>query len=176
MQLQQLYEATNALTTMLMSFMVLILNKLLRPMAEKNIKHVRKASTGWRLMKLTTVFNCVMKSELTTLKLTKDQFSILMTLLENDGINQREISEKAQLPGYAVTRSLDALEKENFIIRCKNRESRRCFSILLTEKGHQIRPTLIDTIEKVNSVVLNNLTQEESKSLDEVLVKLLTKQ
>ncbi len=145
-------------------------------MTDESIELIRKASTGWRLMKLTTVFNNVMKDELEAINLTKDQFSILMTLLENDGIKQKQISERAQLPEYSVTRGLNALDKEGFTIRDKSEESRRCFAIRLTEKGHKIQPTFINIIEKVNSRLLKNLTLEESKIFDAVLLKLTTKQ
>lgn len=141
-------------------------------MTDESIEIIRKASTGWRLMKLTTVFNNVMKDELEAINLTKDQFSILMTLLENDGIKQKQISERAQLPEYSVTRGLNALDKEGFTIRDKSEESRRCFAIRLTEKGHKIQPTFINIIEKVNSKLLKDLTKEESQVFDAVLLKL----
>ncbi len=51
-----------------------------------------------------------MDIRLAPLGLSKGQFAIIITLLENEGVTQAEIGQKILMPGYATTRNIDKLE------------------------------------------------------------------
>ncbi len=133
----------------------------------------RDNSVGWLLNVMTRTVNDIMKKALEPLALSQEQFAILMTLLTKDGISQSAIGKQVILPGYAMTRNLDALEEKGFIVRQPDKHSRRSFCIMLTEKGKALAPTLFAIVTGVNDQLLSKLEQDEVTHLKALLTKLM---
>ena len=115
-----------------------------------------------------------MKEQLEPLGLTQVQFAILMILMEEDGISQAAIGKRIILPGYAMTRNLDALEERQFIERRPDEKSRRSFRIVLTDEGRALAPMLFEIVTKVNSDFLSDLEETEVSQLKSLLTKLIS--
>ncbi|MES9926351.1 MAG: MarR family transcriptional regulator [Candidatus Thiodiazotropha endolucinida] len=143
--------------------------KKTEPEAEK----VRKGSTGWMLKILCTSLDAEMSNELKRLGLNLGQFAVLMTLSEAEGLTQSEIGKKITMPGYATTRTIDALEEKQFVERRKDDRSRRSYRIYLTDKSHKVIPQLFTVVGKVNEHLLSALTPKEQKDLMKILKKLV---
>ena len=122
---------------------------------------VRLSSSGYHLKVLGTWLDSQMNKRLKPLGLSLNQFTIIMTLLEQDGLTQVQISKKVMLPAYATTRNLDKLESLGFIERQKHETSRRSFSIRLTEEGRNLAPTLFQASSEVNEQFLSPLDKQE---------------
>ncbi len=116
----------------------------------------------------------LVKQELKRLGLDLKQFGVLMALLEEEGLTQTEIGKKIILPGYATTRTIDALEKKQLIERRTDERSRRSYRIYLTDKGHTTGPELFIIINKVNEDLLSVLPATERKQLTTILQKILS--
>ena len=114
-----------------------------------------------------------MTEELREHNLTLGQFAIMMTLLEGDGISQKEIGEKVRMPGYGTTRNIDVLEAAGFLTREKQAKTRRSFAIRLTEKGCGLGPALFEIVQRVNREFIAPLSQGEERQLRKILSKLL---
>ena len=138
------------------------------------VKDIREGSVGWMLNALAAALNLTMKKQLESLDLTIHQFMILMVLLETDGISQAAIGKKVILPGYAITRNLDALEKQGLVKRQSDQSSRRSFSILLTQQGYTLAPSLFQIITEVNADLLSSLTPEEAGQFKLTLSQLVS--
>ncbi len=122
---------------------------------------------------LTRTVDDIMKQQLAPLELTQAQFAILMTLLEEDYISQAAIGKQVIMPGYAMTRNLDALEQRALIERRPDENSRRSFRIVLTEAGRALAPTFYQIVAKVNRGFLEGLEENEVKQLKGLLRKLM---
>jgi len=122
---------------------------------------------------LTRTVDDIMKQQLSPLDLTQPQFAIIMNLLEKDGVSQTAIGKLVIMPGYAMTRNLDALEKKGLIERQTDESSRRSFQIVLTDQGRELAPTLFAIIAKVNGDLLDGLDEKEVTQLKALLTKLL---
>ena len=122
---------------------------------------------------LTTSLDSEMSHELKQLGLSISHFALLMTLLENEGLTQTEIGKKIIMPGYATTRTIDALEQKELVVRCKDENSRRNFRIYLTDKGREIAPDLFKIVGKVNGNLLSALSSIEKKQFSQILQKLV---
>lgn len=100
---------------------------------------------------------------------TPEQWGILNQLCEQDGITQKELSERTFKDQPTVTRILDKLEKKGIITRQPSPDDRRAFLVFLTDKGRNLRdelePIAIKTLEKA----LNGFTEEEIKQLKALL-------
>lgn len=132
----------------------------------------RSGSTGWLVKSLGAWLDNQIDMHLKPLGLTKAQFAIIMTLLENDGVTQAEIGRKILMPGYATTRNIDKLESTELLKRQNHKLSRRAHSIFLTEKGKKLAPTLFSIVENVNTLFLKPIDDKDKQKLNEILSRL----
>ncbi len=145
----------------------------MKKIESRKVQEIRETSLGWGLNVLTRTMNRVMKKELGDLDLTMSQFAILMTLLENDGISQTEIGNKVVLPGYAMTRNIDGLEKQALIKRQQDENSRRAHCVVVTQEGWKLAPRIFKVIEKVNNKFFSALDEEEAEQLMRLMIKVI---
>lgn len=136
-------------------------------------QNVRESSIGWMLKVLCSKLDADMNKALKQLDLNIGQFAILMTLLEDEGLTQAEIGSKISMPGYATTRSIDALEEMQFVERREDQRSRRSYCIHLTKQGREIGPKLFKTVSQINEDLLSQLNTSEQKQIKGLLQKLL---
>ncbi len=134
---------------------------------------VRTTSVGYLINQTAAKMDRAMTAALKPLGVTIDQFAILMTLTEFEGVTQREIGKRAGLASYTVTRLLDDLAAQKLVVRKPSRESRRSFSIYLTPKGKTLSPKLFKAVADVNQSVLSSLSDSETEQLRKTLTKLV---
>lgn len=135
-------------------------------------RNVRENSVGWMLKVLCTSLDAEMGNELKRLDLNLGQFAVLMTLSEAEGLTQSEIGKKIAMPGYATTRTLDALEEKQLVERRKDERSRRSYRIFLTERSRSIAPEMFAIVKKVNDGLLSALSVTERNQITKILKKL----
>jgi len=136
-------------------------------------QEVRESSVGWMLKVLCTRLDAEMTKALKQLDLNLSQFAIFMTLMEEEGLTQTEIGGKIAMPGYATTRSIDALEAMQYVERRKDKRSRRSYRIYLTEQGRTVGPVLFKTVGAINAALLSPLDMSEQRQLTGLLQKIL---
>ena len=135
-------------------------------------QRVRENSVGWMVKVLCTSLDAEMNEELKRLDLNLGQFAVLMTLSEAEGLTQTEIGKMIAMPGYATTRTLDALEERQFVERRKDERSRRSYRIFLTNQSRKIVPELFAIVKKVNEGLLSVLSTTEREQITKILQKL----
>ena len=79
---------------------------------------------------------------------TPEQFTILMRLNVSDGISQKDLAEYAARDNASITRVLDILEKEQFIIRKRAENDRRTNRIYITKQGAGDTQNRVSACEK----------------------------
>jgi DNA-binding MarR family transcriptional regulator len=106
-------------------------------------------------------------------KITVDQWLIIKVLMENPGISQQEIAEKAFKDNASVTRIIDLLVKSAYLDRQVNMKDRRKSILKVTLEGESI-------INKVQELVLENrklaqtgISIEELENLNSTLKKII---
>ena len=82
-------------------------------------------------------------------KITIDQWLIIKAILENPGISQQELGEKAFKDNASVTRIIELLVQSEYLERQVNPNDRRKSDLTVTAEGRSI-------IAKVHSLVLEN--------------------
>ncbi|MHB1407478.1 MAG: MarR family winged helix-turn-helix transcriptional regulator [Desulfitobacteriaceae bacterium] len=100
---------------------------------------------------------------------TPEQWAVLNRLWEQDGISQKELSEKSLKDQPTTTRILDKLEQRGLIRRQANPEDRRAFLIYLTNEGRDIRYPLINLARQALAQSLKGLSKEEQAELKNLL-------
>ena len=136
-------------------------------------RETRTGSAGWMIQRLAGGVNDAMKASLAERELSLDQFVLLMTLAEGDGLTQTEIGAKVRFPGYTVTRALDALSARGLVERRPDAKSRRVHRVVMTAAGQALMPALFETVARQNAGLLAPLTAKERDSFLALLAKLV---
>lgn len=112
-----------------------------------------------------------MNAQLDAHGLTIQRFAILMTVLERGHLTQADLGRTFAMPAYAMSRALDALERDGFIVRQDHPTSRRAHLIGATEKGLALAPDLFAVVAMVNADLTAGLDEQETRTLKALLTK-----
>lgn len=66
----------------------------------------------------------------------------ILTIDQKDDINQKELTEMLYLTKSGITKAINKLQEDGFIIKEKSQKDNRKFVLKLTQKGEDIIPTL----------------------------------
>jgi DNA-binding MarR family transcriptional regulator len=106
------------------------MDKRIKPRRQSDeTSFVRLGSYGWYLKILGTWMDNKMNEELAPLGLSLNQFAIIMTILEQEGLTQSEIGQRVMQPSYATTRNIDKLESLGYVKRQRHEGCRRSYHI-----------------------------------------------
>jgi MarR family transcriptional regulator, organic hydroperoxide resistance regulator len=96
----------------------------------------------------------------------------LRTLWEEDGISQRELSQRVGMMEPTTASALNNMERKGLVRRLRNRGDRRIINVFLTDRGRALREQLLPLAAAVNEVALVGFGAEEVSQLRSVLTKL----
>ncbi len=97
--------------------------------------------------------------------LTPEQWSLLNRLGEQDGVTQKDLSERTYKDQPNTTRILDKLEKKKMVRRADCPEDRRAFIIFLTDKGKEMRTKIIPITMQLNEDAAMGLKKQDRLQL-----------
>ncbi len=137
------------------------------------IRATRESSTGWMIQRIAGALDRRMTARLTELDLSLPSFAVLMTVLEHGPMMQTDIAKRYGMPAYAISRALDALERQGYVARNAHAASRRAYSIEATPKGRALAPRLQRIVGEVNAELTAPLNDAERAQFSAILVKLL---
>ena len=104
--------------------------------------------------------------------LTPEQF-ILIDLLWNQGsMSQQQLADQMQKDKNSVTKLVDALEREGFVVRKQNRQDRRSNTLVLTEKAEGLKHGAKQKGISILDEMLVGISEEELRSFLVTLHKL----
>lgn len=104
------------------------------------------------------------------------QIMFLLQLYKQDGISQEELSEKLSIDKGTTARSIKKLEEEGFLIRVKDENDKRAYKIYLTDKSKENRDNVYNVLKDWESVIAQNITEEERSTLVDILKKVCISQ
>ena len=87
------------------------------------------------------------------LDITPEQWTVLLSLWENDGVAQQELCDATFKDKPSMTRLIDNMEKQHLVVRICDKNDRRTNLIHLTKTGRQLE-------QKVNEIT--NITLKEA--------------
>lgn len=106
--------------------------------------------------------------------ITASQYNVLRILkgVYPEGHPRCEIAPRMIDIAPDITRIIDRLEKQGFVIRDRTKEDRRKSITKLTEKGLNLIDKIKPAIDKEHKNATKNLTEEECKKLSALLEKM----
>lgn len=131
----------------------------------------REHSFGYLMQTIGRNIDIEMKGRLANVGIDVKIFANLMILLEQDGVNQRELGEILNFPDYYTSRNIDTLVKLGYAERRPDPKSRRTILIYLTQEGRKKAMLLPKIIREANEYYLRNLDDDERKQILKLLHK-----
>ncbi len=139
----------------------------------KEVTAQRLGQTEERIARLVRLaaraFNRSLQIRLNTEGVTFGQWIFLRILWTNDGLSQRELSEKAQLTEPTAHTALLRMEELGFITRQNVGGNKRRQHAFLTEKGWALRDRLEPLAVETNALAVEGLSEEEVRALRRAL-------
>lgn len=105
--------------------------------------------------------------------ITFDEWMILGPIWNLRGASQKECGEISTKDKTAVTRIINSLEAKSLVVRVSDQIDKRIKRIVLTKKGENLFEDILPIIEKTRSQMNDNIDEDELKTLDTVLKKLI---
>lgn len=103
------------------------------------------------------------------INITAEQWAILASLWEEDGVHQSLIAEKIGKDRHTITRMLNLLEKNGFVRRVSTEKDKRLLNVYLTDSGRDIKDKLVSIVLGFGEKAFAGLTQNELTELTRIL-------
>ena len=104
--------------------------------------------------------------------ITFEQWTIMNVLYAEPGLIQSEIAEKTYKDKTNVTRILDVLSKNGYVVRKNHASDRRSSCVSLTDKGRKMFDDLIPYIESINEQFKKGISDEDVEALTDILERI----
>ena len=103
---------------------------------------------------------------------TPEQWSIISILCSQRGTTQKELAEAIDKDQTTVVRMIQSMERKEIVMKIFNDQDRRSHYLFLTEKGDEIKKTVLPVVKDAHQSVTSNLSKEEIQQLKTLLNKL----
>jgi len=142
-------------------------------MTKKNSEQGIKGSVAHLIAQVRQKLVEAVEKELTPLGLTHAQFVVVAQLANGIARTPAEFCRSLNYDSGAMTRLLDRIEEKGIIRRVRSSKDRRSVEILLTDKGHELYPSIVPLILGVNKRLLQGLSKSEARMLEQFLQRIL---
>lgn len=133
--------------------------------------------TGLLYSEFITQYNFELKKYLTSSGMPFNQAKALMLIgvFGEEDLSQKELAELCGIDTPAMSRVIDKLSEEGYIIREKQTVDSRRVNLELTDKGREKSSAIIDMYNDYNAEFLSPLSKAERRQLSEILSKITHK-
>ena len=121
-------------------------------------------SVGFLIRDTMMHLQIVLRSLIQDEGLSTAQYYLLRVLWEEEGLSQRELSERVCTTEPTTQSALLRMEKQGFVKRVRNKTDRRANHIYLTAKGRKLEAKLIPFAIDINDMASNGITKKNLKT------------
>lgn len=93
----------------------------------------------------------------------------LRALWEEDGLTQRQLSERVRMKGPTTVAAVNRLEERGLVRRVHNDKDGRKVNVFLTAKGRRTYDLVMPEVEAVNHQGMASLSEDEQETLKRLL-------
>ncbi len=110
--------------------------------------------------------------EMGSLDITPPQFSCLLTINDNPGIDQKSVAKAIGLDGSTLGGVINRLEKRNLVKRSISTSDRRAHALFITKFGEEILVAAIPRVLNTQKILLKTISQNEQTELLKIANKI----
>lgn len=123
------------------------------------------------LLKSSKTLEEIIKKDIGSHGMKSSDFTVLEALYHKGSLTVREISNAVLINTGSITYVIDKLEKKGYIKRRDCKEDRRVVYIDITEEGTKLMDEIFPKHQKVIEELFSEVTEEEKKTVIDVLKK-----
>lgn len=120
---------------------------------------------GEMIQKLVRVFQLFERDQIKVHGFTTTQCYTLLEISKFGSLSMNEISEKMNLNSSTMTRILDKLVRDDYILRCKDDNDKRIVIVSLTEKGIEAASKLNDSVKAYYKKIIQNIPEGQVEEI-----------
>ncbi len=126
-------------------------------------------SLGYLFRDIHRAFSKVLQTRIAAHGVTIGQWYFLRALWEEDGLTQRELSQRVGMMEPTTVTALNGMEKRGYVKRVRNTTDRRKVNIYLTDQGQALRPKLLPFAVETNALASVGVTARDIEKVRKVL-------
>ena len=131
-------------------------------------------STGYLLRKTHRSFARAVQQQVAPHGVTIGMWYFLRILWEEDGLTQRELSQRIEMMEPTTATALKSMEERNLVRRVRNVDDKRKVNIYLTEEGRALRELLLPYAKNINERALDGVPPEDIACFRRVMDRMRT--
>ena len=108
------------------------------------------------------------------IEITPEQWTILLSLWEKDGITQQDLCNATFKDKPSMTRLIDNMEKQHLVVRISDKKDKRTNLVYLTKTGRELESQSFKIAISTLHEALQGISVEELKIGQEALRKIFT--
>ena len=108
------------------------------------------------------------------IEITPEQWTILLSLWEKDGITQQDLCNATFKDKPSMTRLIDNMEKQHLVVRISDKRDKRTNLVYLTKTGRELESQSFKIAISTLHEALQGITLDELKIGQDVLRKIFT--
>lgn len=120
---------------------------------------------GEMIQKLVRVFQLFERDQIKIYGFTTSQCYTLLEINKFGSLSMNEISEKMNLNSSTMTRILDKLVRDKYILRSRDESDKRIVIVTLTEKGIEAADKLSKTVKEYYKKIIKNIPEGEVENV-----------
>jgi len=117
-------------------------------------------------------FSRALQSRIASHGVSMGQWFFLRALWEEDGLTQRELSQRVGMMEPTTVTALNTMEHKGLVERVRNVHDRRKVNIFLTDRGRALKDVLLDCAAEVNDQAVRGIPAEDLRRTMEVLCRI----
>lgn len=122
-------------------------------------------SLGFLINRTAIASKACLSEQLKSFDISAEQWSIIFRVVEEKGITQKELSNNTYKDQANITRSINRLEKKEFLYRTNNEKDKRVINIFPTKKAEELVEKIIPISSRHNELLVKDFSLEEQESL-----------
>lgn len=120
---------------------------------------------GEMIQNLVRVFQLFERDQIKVHGFTTTQCYTLLEISKSGSLSMNEISEKMNLNSSTMTRILDKLVRDKYILRCKDESDKRIVIVSLTEKGIEAVSKLNNSVKAYYKRIIENIPKGQVEEI-----------
>ena len=101
--------------------------------------------------------------------MTTGQYYFMRALWIEEGLSQRELSQRVGTTEPTTASALRLLERKGLVRRVRNRKDRRTINIFPTSKGRNLKNELLTMAIRINDIATDGLTPEDIEAIKRLM-------
>lgn len=93
------------------------------------------------------------------------QFSFLVRLYQEDGVNQESLSNYLKIDKATTTRAIKKLVDEGYVFKKIDERDRRSYLLFITDKGKKLEPEMKNIAIEWDNILLSGFDERQRKDL-----------